>query len=372
MAQFPAEAIVDLRAIGANLRAVRRRIGAGVKIAACVKADAYGHGLEAVSRAVARSGADMLAVANAAEAERALKAVAPMPVLVFGNPTNGEMEELIRFNARLTVSSREDLQRAELAAARLGMIAVVHVKVDTGMGRMGVVVAEAEGLIEAVCSSPLCRLEGVYTHFSTSDEPDLGFSCEQMEAFNGLLRGLSARAIKVPIAHAANSGAILGLPKSFYDMVRPGIMLYGYYPSAEASRAVELLPALTLKTRVLAVRSIQAGAPISYGRTFVAPREMRVAVLAIGYGDGYPRALSNRAQVAIRGRFAPVVGRICMDLTMADVTEIEGVAFGDEAVIYSPNREDPNSVENTASLLGTIPYEIVCRLTSRVRRVYLD
>ena len=371
MAEFPAEAVVDIRAIKANVHAVRRQAGAGVKVMACVKANAYGHGQAPVVRALAECGVEMFAVANAAEALQVAVA-ASAPVLVFGSMTEEELAEVVPAGVRVTLNSSDDLRRAERVAERVGCPAIVHVNVDTGMGRLGVGVDEAEGFVASAAGNPHCRLEGVYTHFPCSDERDLSFSEGQIARFDGLLKRLAGRGVKVPLAHMANSGGILGLCESRGDMVRPGIMVYGYYPSPEARRTVDLTPALTLTTRVLAVRSVKRGETVSYGRTFVAQRPLKVAVLAIGYGDGLPRALSNRGVVVLRGRPAPIIGRVCMDLTMADVTDIDAVAFGDEAVVLSPDREAPNSVEAVASLLDTIPYELTCQLTPRVRRVYRE
>jgi len=370
MAEFPVEAVVDLSAIRFNLNAIRKRVGPGVKIAACVKANAYGHGFEGVTRALVDENIDMLCVSCAKEALDARSITARTPILIFGGFFDHELRECIEARAQLTVCSVQDVKRIEKAAGRAEV--GVHVNVDTGMGRVGTFPEDAEKVIKAVAESRSCRLEGVYTHFPSSDEAELSFSLAQLEKFRAVVEGVQAKGIRPKYVHTANSGAILSLEGSFFNMVRAGISLYGYYPSEDAARSVELKPSMALETHVLAVRRLRPGDTVSYGRTFIARREMTTAVLAVGYGDGFPRGLSNKGKVLVRGSAVPIVGRVCMDLTIVDVTNVEDVSVGDNAIVYSPVREDPNSIEATASLLGTIPNEIVCALTSRVRRTHLD
>ena len=327
MAEYPVEAVVDLSAIRFNLNAIRKRVGGDVAVAACVKANAYGHGFEGVTRALVDEGVNMLCVSCAKEAVQAKRVSAETPVLIFGGFFDRELDECLEAGAQLTVCSARDVKRIEKAAARTGTPAGVHVNVDTGMGRVGTFPENAGEVIKAVAESDGCTLEGIYTHFPSSDEAEPGFSTAQLEQFGRLVKSTKAMGICPRRIHAANSGAILALEGSFFNMVRVGISLYGYYPSEEAPRSVELKPSMTLKTRVLALRRLKPGDTVSYGRTFTAPREMTTAVLAIGYGDGFPRELSNKGKVMIGGRPVPIVGRVCMDLTIVDTLDYRGIGI---------------------------------------------
>jgi len=372
MTDFPCNALVDHDAIRFNLNSVRERVGPSVSIAACVKANAYGHGFGPVIKNLTSENIDMLCVSCAAEALEA-KCVSPnTPVLIFGGFLDKDIAACLNGGIQQTVSSIEELRRIEKAADSVDAEANVHVNVDTGMGRIGVALDDAEDLAEQIRHSPRCKLKGIYTHFPSADETDLSFSENQLKQFEALLDKLKSRGIQPEFIHTANSGAIHHLKQSYFNMVRLGVSLYGYYPSWGTDRSVPLKPALTLKTHIMAIRDVNCGSTISYGRTFMADHDMKTAVLPIGYGDGYQRGLSNAGEVLINGRRAPVVGTVCMDITIVDITGRDDIRIGDEVIVYSNNRDDPNSVESVAAMLGTIPYDITCALTSRVSRIHLN
>lgn len=363
-------AIVDLDAITGNVAATRERVGPGVAVCAAVKANGYGHGAVPVARACVRGGASMLAAAIPAEAIELRQAFPDARIMMFGGLIESDVEELVRERIELTLSNGAQLAEAASVGKRLGVRPAVHVNVDTGMGRIGVHRDEAAGFVVSVAGTADVELASVYSHFPASDEGDRSFAREQIDEFKRIVADARAGGAEIPCAHLANSGAILDLPESYLDMVRPGMMLYGCYPSPEASHAVPIRPAMKLVSRLALVRDIPKGWTVSYGRTYTAPRDIRVGVAPAGYADGLSRKLSNAGNMIVRGKAVPIIGRVCMDLTMLDLTDLPEAKVGDEVVIYSDRREDPNSVENVAKLVGTIPNEIVCAVSARVERVY--
>jgi len=335
---------------------------------AVVKADGYGHGAVEVARAALDSGADRLGVAIPEEGWELREAGIAVPILVFGLIQPEEAYKVVEADLDQTVCSVELLQTLDREAARASKRINVHIKVDTGMGRIGLTPEEVVSFARRVQEFKNLNLEGIFSHFATADAKDKTFAQRQLELFDGVLRDLERADIDIPIRHMANSAAILDLPGSYYDMVRPGIMIYGLYPSREVSRSIELRPAMTLQTKVVAVKTVPRGTPISYGRTFITRAQATViATLPIGYADGLSRLLSNKGEVLIRGRRAPLVGTICMDMCMADVSSVEGVRCGDEAIIFG---EEP-PVDEVAEKIGTINYEVTCAVSRRVPRVYM-
>jgi len=323
------------------MRAIRDRVGPHVKIMPAVKADGYGHGAVQVSRAALEAGADMLGVATLEEAIELREADIAAPILIFGCVPEITARELMRWGISAAVCDLESaaaLSEAAVEAASgspvlssparyekggsRGRRVAVHIKVDTGMGRIGMTPQEWEAAAGRLFSLPGIRVEGIFTHFPSSDEPDQTFTKEQIATFGGLCDRLKARGFSIPLRHAANSGGILAHPDSFFDMVRPGIMLYGCYPSPEAARSIPITPALSLKSRIVFLKDVPPGATVSYGRTFKAARRTRVATIPIGYADGYNRHLSNQGEAIVRGRVVPVIGRVCMDQTMLDVAVV--------------------------------------------------
>ncbi len=365
----PTWAEVDLSAIRDNIRAIRARVGPRVKIIPAVKADAYGHGAVPVSRACLEAGVDGLGVACIEEAIELRRAGVTAPILILGCSEPDASEAIVQQAVAQTCCTLNCATALSQAATRLGKTVSVHIKVDTGMGRIGVQPEEAVAFTRKLMDLPGISVEGVFTHFPTSDEPDRTFTLGQISTFGKVVRGMRRLGLSRLIAHASNSGGILAYPEADLDAVRPGIMIYGHYPSAEVVKSIPIREALTLKSRIVFLKASQPGTSISYGRTHVLKRPSLVATLPIGYGDGYSRHLSNRGEAAVRGVRVPVIGRVCMDQIMLDVTDVPGVEVGDEVVLYGGGY-DYLSVTNIARKLGTISYEVLCNIGRRVPRVY--
>jgi len=368
---------INTDAIAHNVALLRERTGARVRICAAIKANAYGHGVHVVAPVLQASGVDMAAVATIGEAVELRELGWTRPILCFGPvfaaPSPAEradrIETVIRYDLTVTIVDGYGARDLNAAAARQGKRVRVHIKVDTGMGRMGVSPETAFGLAEYVASLPHLHLEGLYTHLACAEERDKSFARSQLETFSALLSRLRQAGRAIELAHAANTAAILDLPESYLDMVRPGLGLYGYLPGEQIHNKLALRPALRLCSHLVMVKRVPAGHSVGYGRTFVTQRESVLGVVPVGYNDGYPRRLSNRAVMGLAGGDAPVVGRISMDQTVIDLTDLPGAKVGDRVVIIDDRRERPNSVESLARLLGTIPYEITCLLGNRVQRV---
>ncbi len=361
-------AIIDLGAVSHNVAEIRKKIGNERGLMAMVKADGYGHGAVEISRAALRSGADSLGVAISGEGQQLREAGIEVPILVVGLSPPEEAYKVIKFHLSQTVATVELLEALDSEAGKASTKVNVHVKVDTGMGRVGINPDDAVSFVRKVKDFKNLNLEGIFSHFPSSDERDKTFSMGQLQLFNQVISNLRLAGIEIPQKHMANSGAVLDLPQSYYDMVRPGIMLYGIYPSREVSRSIKLRPAMTFKTRVAQVKVVPAGTPISYGRTFTTNKKTTVATLPVGYGDGYNRLLSNRGEVLIKGHRAPVIGNVCMDMCMIDASGVEDVRPGDEVVLFG---EDP-PVWEFATKIGTIPNEVVCAVSKRVPRLYIQ
>jgi alanine racemase len=376
---------IDLDAITHNLREVRRVCRPQARIMAVVKADAYGHGASAVARTVLENGADTLGVARAEEGLALRRAGIRAPSLVFGYSSPEQAGELLEHDLTKTIFSLEQAQHLSAVAGSRRQRLKAHLKIDTGMGRLGVVAGPAArggveevGLMQrateqvsAIARLPFLEIEGIYTHFAAADGADKASARRQLALFHEFLARLRRLGLWFPLRHAANSAAIIDLPETHLDMVRAGIMLYGFYPSAEVNRErVELRPAMQLKARVAQVREVPAGFRVSYGSTYEAPRLTRLATVTVGYADGYNRLLSSRGSMLVRGCRAPVVGRVCMDQTVLDVGRIEGVRPGDEVVVFGRQGNECIAVEEIAVATGTINYEIVSTITARVPRLY--
>jgi alanine racemase len=370
----PVWAEVDLEAIRENIRQIRRFTRQGTKapeIMAVVKAEAYGHGAVATARAALEAGATRLGVAIPEEGILLREAGIDRPVLVFTPLLPDQAETFLDYSLTATIAGEESARALSAGAGRRGQEARVHLKVDTGMGRVGVPPGEAPGLARKVAALPNLEVEGVYSHFATADEADLTFAYKQLDLFKEVLNNLAEAGMRIPLKHIANSGAIINLPESYFDLVRPGIIIYGLYPSAETPRdRLPLKPALSLKARVVQVKRVPPGTGISYGRIYHTKRATNIVTLPLGYADGWSRLLSGEARVLLRGKSFPLVGRICMDQCMADVEDL-AVEPGEEAVLIGKQGEEEISVDEVAGLLGTINYEVVCMLSDRVPRVWL-
>ncbi|MCL4515087.1 MAG: alanine racemase [Firmicutes bacterium] len=368
----PVWAEINLDHIAHNIREIRRKAPKDAKIMAIVKANGYGHGALQVGRTALANGAALLGVAIVEEAIHLRKGGITAPIHILGMPPAGQAELVVENDASCAISSWTVAEALSQAAQRLGKAARVHLKVDTGMGRLGLLPGDAPEFAEKLTHLPGLQVEGIFTHFATADEADKSFTRSQFQVFRKVQAALEARGIRIPLAHVANSAAILDLPEMCTGAVRPGIMTYGLYPSRDVSRSVELRPAMRLKARVVLARHLPAGAGISYGRTYVTKRPTTVALLPLGYADGFSRLLSNKAEVLIRGRRMPVVGRICMDQSMVAAPVGAEVAEGEEAVIFGTQGQEAIPVEEVADRLRTINYEVVCMVGARVPRVYIQ
>lgn len=367
----PVWAEVDLSALSHNLREVRRLVGRR-KIMAVVKANAYGHGMIPVARALLAAGADWLGVARGTEALELRSRGITAPVLVLGYVDPGESPALASAGIHLTVYDRRTAEALAGVAQREGKTLRVHLKVDTGMGRLGMP-HDASGVQDALAVANLTgiKVEGLFTHFACADDPDEGSVRLQVERFLQFARQLEKEGLRITCKHAANSAAVMRLPESHLDMVRPGIMLYGLHPSPFTSGYADLHPVMSFKARVAQVKSVGAGFPVSYGWTHRTSGPAVLATVAVGYADGYSRLLSGRGEVLIRGKRVPLVGRVCMNLLIVDVTGVESVATGDEVVLFGRQGEVFLPVEEIAEKVGTINYEVVCAVGAGVPRVYL-
>lgn len=363
---------IDLAAIRHNVAAVRLHVGAGRQVMAVVKANGYGHGMAQVAAAALQAGATWLAVATTDEALelRETEGLQQVPLLVMAPTTESEIDALQEANASVAIGSLP-LLRAHIAAARRrGRPARLHVQFDTGLGRDGFRFDDA-GVLEEVAAAPQC-LEGLFCHFAVADgldDEDYRHTHLQQTRFDALVARARGAGLRF-LAHSANSGAVLRHPHTWGDLVRPGMMLYGVDPAGTSHPPVPIRPALTLKSCVAAIRTVEAGDTISYGRTWAAPTARRIGVVPTGYGDGFPRLFSNRGEVLVRGRRAPIRGRVCMDQFMIDLDAIPEAEVGDEVVIYGAQGRDRLTLEEVAAHVGTIPYELACALSPRTPRVY--
>lgn len=363
---------VDLAQLEANYRAIGTHVGAGVKVMPILKANAYGHGLVPVGRLLDRLGAPMLGVAYLEEGMRLRQEGVRTSILVLGGIVGEQIPRFLEHDLVLTASSVDKLRAIEEHAAALRTRAKVHLKIDTGMERIGVHWYSAEPLLQASLACRHIDVEGIFTHFANADGADLGHARQQLERFEQVLSFYERHSLPTPLRHAANSGAIIQLPDSHLDMVRPGILLYGARPSLEVPALVPVRGALRWITRVVYFKVVEEGQPVSYGSTWAPDAMTRVVTLPVGYGDGYVRALSGRAQVLVRGARRPVVGRVCMDQLMADLGP-EGTAYnGDEVVLLGSQGDQTITTEELAEWAGTIPHEILVAINTRVPRVYLD
>ena len=363
-------AVVDCASFRHNLEAVRSYIGPRVRIMAVIKANGYGHGMLHLAREAGAWGITDFGVARVHEGLELRSAGYGQRILVFESPARDALREAIAQDLTLTVTEPAILDVIEEEVRRMGKRAVVQVKVDTGMGRLGL---PAEIAVELVLRAERSRdvtLSGVYSHFATSEDPDQAFALEQLERFSSFLEGVRRAGIEVPERHMANSGAIMTLPGSYFDMVRPGIMLYGYPPGHRMPERYPVQPVLSLVSRVAFLKDVPSGTSISYGRRYFTGGPARIATVPMGYGDGYSRLLTGKAEVLIRGRRYPVIGTICMDQLMVNVSGNAQIAVGDDVVFLGVSAGERITAWDVASHTGTIPYETTCALTPRVPRIY--
>jgi alanine racemase len=370
--QGATQAIVDLPAFRHNLDAVRAYVGPSVGIMAVVKADGYGHGMLRMAEAALAHGVRHFGVARVHEGLELRAAGFTAPTLVFESPAPEAIPEAIAADLELTLVSAEVLEWIEQAARGTGRVVRVQVKVDTGMGRLGRPAEAAASLVVRAARSPFLRLGGVYSHFATSEDPDARFAELQLRRFFDLLSAVRGEGVTIPLCHMANSGAIMTMPDAHLDMVRPGIMLYGYPPGRGMVERFPVRPVLSLVTRAAFVKSVGPNTSISYGRKYFTGRTTTIVTVPAGYADGYSRLLTGKAEALIGGRRYPVVGTICMDQMMIDAGPEAEIRVGDEVVLIGRSGSDQITAWDLAAATGTIPYETTCLLTRRVTRVYRE
>ena len=367
--QRPSRIVVDLSAVGDNLRAIRARVG--VPVMGIVKANAYGHGLVPVARHLEACGVDRLGVAFVEEGIALRRAGIRLPVLVLGGIFGPQVADYLRHELEITVSSLDKLRQVEAVAEALGQRARVHLKIDTGMERIGVHSYSCAAFIEAAAASRWCDIVGVYSHLACADDPGSPMTDRQIERFAEACAHFTRIGAPMPLRHLANSGGVLHAPGTWLDLVRPGIILYGVLPDPASQATLALRPALSLVSRVVYFKVVRAGGTVSYGATWTAANDTRIATIPVGYGDGYPRALSSRGEVLLRGHRRPIAGRVCMDQFMVDLGP-DGTAYNeDEVVLVGRQAGQAIRVEDIARQAGTIPYEILTGLNERIPRAYV-
>jgi alanine racemase len=376
MAEFPpgrpTVAFIDHDALRWNLRQVRAKVGAQVKILSMVKANAYGHGAAAISKTLAAAGGDAFGVATLEEGIELRQAGAREPILFLAGAYEDQLDQVFAFSLTPVIHKLDGLRQLEAALLRRGAKLDVHLKIDTGMGRLGLVATESDDWLPEIKKLTALKIAGVFSHFSHAESVEGDYTKKQLELFNQILPKLRSAGIHPPLVHFANSAATITLPAAYFDMVRPGIMLYGVYPSPPMADQITLQPVLSWKTKILQLKKVSAGTSISYGQTFVTRRESLIATLPVGYADGYQRLLSNRGEVLVGARRAPVVGRVCMDLTLIDVTDIKNVKQGDEVVLLGRQGAGEISADELAAWADTISYEILTSISARVPRIHLN
>lgn len=373
---------IDLEAFRHNLKEIKRILTPGTEIMAVVKADAYGHGGEMIACEAASGGAAFLAVARMNEAVHLRDCGIEIPILLFDDCVSENTERYLELDIRPTINSFEEAERFSNKASLNGKKLKVHIKIDTGMGRLGFL---AEGLtseqeyyplageIKKISELPFIEIEGVYSHFANADTKDKTHAEEQLNLFLNLKRDIENTLPQKILFHMANSAGLMEIPESHFDIVRPGIILYGLYPSDEVDKSkIDLKPVMSFKSKIIHLKKVSAGFKVSYGSKFITDRETVIATVPAGYADGLSRLLSSKGEMLVRGKKAPVLGRICMDLTMIDVTFIDGVSLNDEVVIMGTQGDVSITAEEIAEKIGTINYEVVTSIAPRVPKKFIN
>lgn len=369
----PVWAEINLDNLAHNMREVARSVKEGTLITAVVKANAYGHGSVYAAKTFLKNGADRLAVATLTEAIELRKSDIDAPILVLGYTPDNQYSLAIEHDITQAIYSLESGRAFSRAAEKLNKVGRIHIKIDSGMGRIGFLPTdESVNDIIEISKLPNVEIEGIFTHFATADEADKRYTNLQYDRFMSIINKLEEKGLSIPIKHVSNSAAIIDIPDYNLNMVRAGIMLYGYYPSEEVNKErVKLKPAMSLKAKISNIKTVPKDTGISYGQIFVTEKESKIATIPIGYADGFTRMLSEKAEACINGKKVPIAGRICMDQCMIDVTEIDDVKIGDEVVLFGCEEGSLNA-DDIATKLNTISYEILCMVGRRVPRVYMQ
>lgn len=363
---------IDLAALRHNFLQVQSRVGPQAKILAVVKSDAYGHGMIPVAEELAGAGADFFGVSKCWEALKLRSAGIRQPIVILAGIEPADAPSVIEKDLRPAVYRIDHLRMLEAAAHEAGKRVRIHVKIDTGMGRLGIPIHDVGAFLDQWAATRHVDIEGVFSHLATSDEADKTFSVSQLRHFRNTLQLFHDRGIPFQYAHIANSGAVLDIPEAHYQLVRPGIMLYGSAPSDQILAPAPLQPVMSLKTKILQVKWVPAGLSIGYGRSFVCPHKTRIATVAVGYDDGYPRVLSNRGQALVHGVRVPIVGRVSMNLITLDVTKVPHAAEDDEVVLLGAQGSERITAEEIAEKAQTISYEIYCAIGKNPQRRFLN
>ena len=367
----PTHCCIDHAALCWNLQQIRAKVGARVKILSMVKANAYGHGAVAVAKTLLAAGGDALGVATLDEGIELRQSGIGAPILVVAGVYGDQLEQFFAHSLTPVIYDLSGLTELDAAVDKRGATIEIHLKIDTGMGRLGLRASELDSWLPRLNALKAVKIAGIFSHFSTAESVDGDYTKKQLEIFTSVVTRLRGAAMTA-LFHFANSAATITQPAAYFDVVRPGIMLYGAYPSPAMAQQIALKPVLSWHTKILQLKKVPAGTSISYGQTFVTQRESLIATLPVGYADGYQRVLSNRGEALVRGKRAPVAGRVCMDLTMLDVTDIRNVQQGDEVVLLGRQGSGDISADEMAGWANTISYEIFTSIGARVPRIHIN
>jgi alanine racemase len=371
MNPYYAWAEIDLRNLRHNLREIRKRIGRGKSVIAVVKSNAYGHGAVPAARALAQAGVDFLGVAVIDEAEELRSAGVHAPIMIMSRTFDHDLPRVVRGNYIQFIGSYQEALALNAAARKSNKKQVVHIKVDTGMNRLGMRLDEAQIEIEKILALPHLKVEGILSHFVESDKQGSTITRQQVARFKVLLQALQKKGTTFKYVHQANSGGVMNVPDAFFNTVRTGLALYGYYPGAQSSYRMNLKPVLSLKSRVIHIRTVERRESVSYAARWRAVGRTQVAIISIGYSDGYPRHFTCVGKVLIRGVKTPVLGTVCMNHIVVSVDKIKNVKIGDEVVLYGRQGMSAIAMEDAAKSIGTIPYELTCRVRQGLPRIYI-
>ncbi len=372
---YRVQANINLSAIRHNLSEIRKKVTADTRVMAIIKADAYGHGAVPVARALDESGStDAYGVAIIEEAVELRKAGITKPILILGYTAREQYDLVVAYDVTQTIFQYEMAQALSEEAVKQGKTVKIHIKLDTGMSRIGFTDTVNSVLeIKRIATLPNIIMEGMFTHFAQADEEDKSHAQNQLNRYIKFNELLEQEEIHIPVKHVANSAGIIDFPQAYFNMVRSGIITYGIYPSDLVNKEeIKLIPAMEIKTHVVFVKDVEAGVGVSYGATFITKRKTKIATIPVGYGDGYSRNLSNTGKVIIHGRYAPIIGRVCMDQFMADVTDIPNVVQGDTVTLLGRDAQAYLSTEELAEASHSFSYELVCTVGKRIPRVYYD
>lgn len=368
----PAWIEIDLNALENNYNIIRSKINKETKIAAVVKANAYGHGAVRVAQKLSQFGVEYFCVGSPDEGIELRNAGISEPIIVLAEVLDSQYADIFKGDLIQTVASRKTLKALNKAGIKDAKKIKVHLKIDTGMGRIGFFPEELVEIYSLAQKLENIKIEGVFTHLARADEENKDFSYQQLQKFNSAIKEIRSAGFKTPLLHIANSAAVIDLRETYFDLVRPGIMIYGLLPSDDLNQEAKLNPLLSFKTRIVQIRKLPAGSAVSYGSTYKTEREEKLAVLPIGYKDGFPRLLSNQGEVLIKGQRAPIRGRVCMGQTIVSVDHIDNLEVGDEVVLIGKQGDEEISASEIAEMCGTINYEIVCNLSERLEKIYID